>query len=59
MFWANVLQGVLSPILVVLLVVMGNSRRIMDKNRLGWFTNAGLVAAAIVMFGASVLLFYG
>jgi hypothetical protein len=59
MFWANVLQGVLSPILVVLLMVMGNSRRIMDKNRLGWFSNAGLVAAAIVMFGASVLLFYG
>jgi Mn2+/Fe2+ NRAMP family transporter len=50
---------VLSPILVVLLVVIGNSRRIMDKNRLGWFTNASLVAAAIVMFGASVLLFYG
>jgi len=26
MFWANVLQGVLSPVLVVLLVVIGNSR---------------------------------
>ena len=59
MFWANVLQGVLSPVLVVLLVVIGNSRRIMDKNKLGLVTNAGLVVAAIVMFGASVLLFYG
>jgi Mn2+/Fe2+ NRAMP family transporter len=59
MFWANVLQGVLSPVLVVLLVVIGNSRRIMDKNNLGLVTNAGLVLAAIVMFGASVLLFYG
>ncbi|HEY5461500.1 MAG TPA: divalent metal cation transporter [Deferrimonas sp.] len=59
MFWANVLQGVLSPVLVVLLVVIGNSRSIMDKNKLGLVTNVGLVVAAIVMFGASVLLFYG
>jgi NRAMP (natural resistance-associated macrophage protein)-like metal ion transporter len=59
MFWANVLQGVLSPVLVVLLVVIGNSLRIMDKNKLGLVTNVGLVMAAIVMFGASVLLFYG
>jgi NRAMP (natural resistance-associated macrophage protein)-like metal ion transporter len=59
MFWANVLQGVLSPVLVVLLVVIGNNRGIMGKNKLGLFTNAGLVAAAIVMFAASALLFYG
>lgn len=59
MFWANVLQGVLSPILVVLLMVIGNSQRIMGKDKLGLVTNAGLVMAAIVMFGASILLFYG
>jgi NRAMP (natural resistance-associated macrophage protein)-like metal ion transporter len=59
MFWANVLQGVLSPILVVLLVVIGNSERIMGKDKLGLVTNAGLVLAAIVMSAASVLLFYG
>ncbi|MBW4056745.1 MAG: hypothetical protein HIU83_15365 [Proteobacteria bacterium] len=59
MFWANVLQGILSPVLVVLLVVLGNSRGIMGKNKLGLVTNAGLVVAAIVMFGASALLFYG
>jgi NRAMP (natural resistance-associated macrophage protein)-like metal ion transporter len=59
MFWANVLQGVLSPVLVVLLVVIGNSRSVMDKDKLGLATNAGLVLAALVMFGASVLLFYG
>jgi Mn2+/Fe2+ NRAMP family transporter len=58
MFWANVLQGVLSPVLVVLLLVIGNSRRIMDKNKLGLVTNIGLIMAAIVMFGASALLFY-
>lgn len=59
MFRANVLQGVLSPILVVLLVVIGNSERIMGKDKLGLATNAGLVLAAIVMSAASVLLFYG
>ena len=59
MFWANVLQGVLSPIMVVLLVVIGNSQRIMGENKLGLVTNAGLVITAIVMFGASALLFYG
>ena len=59
MFWANVLQGVLSPLLIVLLVVAGNSRVIMGKDKLGLLTNAGLVVAMIVMFGASLLLFYG
>jgi len=59
MFWANVLQGVLSPALVVVLVVIGNNHRIMGKNRLGLITTAGLVVAALVMFGASALLFYG
>lgn len=59
MFWANVLQGVLSPVLVIFLVVIGNSQRIMDKDRLGWATNIGLVLTAIVMVGASILLFYG
>ncbi|MBK5276505.1 MAG: divalent metal cation transporter [Desulfuromonadales bacterium] len=59
MFWANVLQGVLSPVLVVLLVVIGNNSGIMGGNKLGLVTNLGLVVAAIVMFGASVLLFYG
>jgi NRAMP (natural resistance-associated macrophage protein)-like metal ion transporter len=59
MFWANVLQGVLSPVLVLLLVMIGNSRRIMGNDKLGIVTSAGLVLAAIVMFGASALLFYG
>jgi NRAMP (natural resistance-associated macrophage protein)-like metal ion transporter len=59
MFWANVLQGVLSPVLVVLLIVIGNSHEVMGGNKLGPVTNAGLVMAAVVMFGASILLFYG
>lgn len=59
MFWANVLQGVLSPALVVLLVVIGNTRAIMGKDKLGVVTSLGLVLAAVLMFCASAILFYG
>ncbi len=59
MFWANVLQGVLSPALVILLVVIGNTRAIMGMDKLGVATSLGLVLAAVLMFCASVILFYG
>lgn len=59
MFWANVLNGVLSPILVIYLIIVGNNRKIMRDQRIGWITNSGLIVTAIVMFAAAVLLFYG
>ena len=52
-------QGVLSPILVLMLWTIGNNRRIMGKNKLGLIIDVGLVATALVIFGASGLLFYG
>jgi NRAMP (natural resistance-associated macrophage protein)-like metal ion transporter len=58
-FWANVLSGVLAPILVVYLVMIGNNRKIMHKQRLGLLTNIGLMVTALVMFAAAILLFYG
>ena len=58
-FWANVLSGVLAPVLVVYLIVIGNNRKIMQKYRLGLITNIGLVMTALVMFAAAILLFYG
>lgn len=58
-FWANVLSGVLSPFLVVYLIVIGNNRKIMPRQRLGFITNIGLVITALVMFAAAFLLFYG
>jgi hypothetical protein len=58
-FWANVLSGVLAPVLVVYLIVIGNNRKIMQKYRLGLITNIGLVMTALVMFTAAILLFYG
>ena len=59
MFWANVLNGVLAPVMVVFLLLVGNNRKIMKNFRLGWPTNLGLVLAAIIMFAATAILFYG
>ena len=59
MFWANVLNGVLAPILVVYLLVVGNNRKIMRNQTMGWLTNLGMIVATIVMFAAAILLFYG
>lgn len=59
MFWANVLNGVLSPVLVIYLLFVGNYRKIMRNRRMSWITNTGLVLTAIVMFAAAALLFYG
>ena len=59
MFWSNVLQGTLSPVLVVFLILVGNNRKIMRSHPIGRFTNIGLIAIALVMSAATVLLFYG
>lgn len=58
-FWANVLQGILSPALVILLIIVANDRRVMGKHRLGRITNICLVVTAVVMTAATILLFYG
>ena len=58
-FWANVLSGVLAPVLIVYLIVIGNNRKIMRNERFSLITNLGLVVAALVMFTAAGLLFYG
>jgi len=59
MFWANVLNGVLSPILVVYLIVVGNNRKIMRNQPVNWITNVGMVLTTMIMFAAAILLFYG
>ncbi|HEV2662960.1 MAG TPA: Nramp family divalent metal transporter [Ktedonobacteraceae bacterium] len=59
LFWANVLNGVLSPILVFFLFLVGNSRKVMRDQRLSWLTNCGLILTFLLMSAAAVLLFYG
>jgi Mn2+/Fe2+ NRAMP family transporter len=50
---------VLAPALVVVLLLVGNNRRIMRHYRLGRITNIGLLITVLLMFGATALLFYG
>lgn len=59
MFWANVLQGVLAPSLIVLILLIGNKRAVMKEYRFGKRINAALVLMALIMFAATLLLFYG
>jgi Mn2+/Fe2+ NRAMP family transporter len=59
MFGANVLQGMLSPVLVVFLLLVGNNRRIMHKERLSRLSNILLVLTAALMFAATALLLVG
>jgi len=59
MFWANVLQGVLTPALVIFLLLVGNNRRIMKGKGLGKLANGGLGLIALIMIVAALLLFYG
>lgn len=59
LFWVNVLQGVLSPALVILIAFAANNGRIMGKARLAWYTNLGLIATAAVMSAAALLLIVG
>jgi len=49
----------LSPILVVYLLIVGNNRKIMRKQPLGPLANSGLVVTALVMFAATIMLFWG
>lgn len=58
-FWANVLSGILSPVMIVFVFVIGNNRRVMSNQRLGILTNIGLVVAFLVIAAAALLLFYG
>ena len=58
-FWSNVLSGVLSPLLVITLILVGTNRTIMGKQRLSMLTLIGLVLTFLVMAAAAALLFYG
>lgn len=58
-FWSNVLAGVLSPLLIITLLLVGTNRTIMGKQRLSVLTIFGLVLTFLVMAAAAALLFYG
>ena len=58
-FWANVLAGVMSPLLVLAIVFVGNNRTIMKEQRLSLLNNLGLVLIIAILLVAITLLFYG
>ena len=58
-FWANILVGVLAPILVIFIIMVGNNRKIMKNQRLGKLTNVFLVVTAVVLIAATLLFCYG
>ncbi len=58
-FWANVLVGVLAPILVIFIIVVGNNHRIMKNQRLSRLNNVFLLVTAMVLIAATLLFFYG
>lgn len=59
MFGANVLQGLLAPVLIVFLILVANNQHIMKGQRIGRLTNIGLILTAILMSAATVLFFIG
>ncbi len=60
MFWANVLNGVLAPVLVILLILVGNNIKIMTKEfRLSRLNTLALIITAVIMIVATSLLFFG
>jgi len=58
-FYANVLVGVLAPILVICVMMVGNNRTIMQNKPLGPVTNLFLVVTVVVLVAADLLFFYG
>ncbi len=58
LFWANVLAGILAPLLVIALILVGNNRRAMQGYRLSWLINSGLLLITIIQVVSCSLLFY-
>ena len=57
LFWTAVLNGILSPPLLVIVMLIANNRKVMGRHRnglvlnvLGWTTTAAMFAAAAVLF---------
>ncbi len=58
-FVANVLAGILAPLLLLAILFVGNNRRIMQKQRLSLLNNVGLILITAILISAVALLFYG
>lgn len=59
LFWANILAGILAPLLVLAIFLVGNNRNVMDKHRLSKLTNLGLLLIIAILLVSVGLLVYG
>lgn len=58
LFYSQVLQGVLTPFLVVALILVSNNRRVMGENTNGLWANLIGWATVLTMIGFSLMLFW-
>ena len=58
-FYANILVGVLAPILVIFLLLVGNNHKIMQGKCLSLLNNVLLSLTVILLIAAAALFFYG
>lgn len=59
MFVANVVQGILAPVLILLILMRGNSRKVMRSYRFGIPTTICLALAAATTVASSALRCFG
>lgn len=59
MFLANILAGLLAPILLVFILFVGNNARIMGRHRFRFPTNLGIGLGAFILFSGAGLLLFG
>jgi Mn2+/Fe2+ NRAMP family transporter len=59
MFLANILAGILAPVLLVFVLFVGNNSRIMGQRRFRWLTNLGIGTGALILFAGAGLLLFG
>src|SRR5579883_284383 len=57
-FWANILAGIIAPLLVITILIIGNNSRIMQKRRLHWLNNVALILTAAIMIAGAFMLIY-
>lgn len=57
LFWTAVINGVLAPPLLVLIMLISNSKKIMGNESNGRFTNVAGWSAAVIMFAAAFGMF--
>ena len=51
--------GELAPVMVAMILLIGNNRQIMRNQRLGLLTNIGLAVSLLILLAGAALLFYG